>query len=261
MTEKQLAYFTSAGAATSKIHSYDWNLEKWTEETECPARNSVLAMIDGSLTTFGGVKGGNVTNKLYTLQQKKWVEKYHPMSTACSSSAIISECGCILIIGGHDGTRDICTVQCFRGGWSELAPLPQPLTRPSATICRGVLYVIGADTKGYACSLKPLLSSSPQSTPWHLWKSIPTLPVTESTAATLSGELVLTGGKEAKSNSLVNNIYQLCNGKWVEIGTMSTARTSCLVIMTSANTIVIVGGRAKAKALNVVEECFTIGSR
>ena len=261
MTEKQIAYFTSAGAATSKIHSYDWNLEKWTEEAECPARNSVLAMIDGSLTTFGGVKGGNVTNKLYTLQQKKWVEKYHPMSTACSSSAIISECGCILIIGGHDGTRDISTVQCFRGGWSELAPLPQPLTRPSATICRGELYVIGADTKGYACSLKPLLSSSPQSTPWHLWKSIPTLPVTESTAATLSGELVLTGGKEAKSNSLVNTIYQLCNGKWVEIGTMSTARTSCLVIMTSANTIVIVGGRAKARALNVVEECVTIGRR
>ena len=118
--------------------------------------------------------------------------------------------------------------------------------------------MIGHDGNGYSCSLQALLSSdrpiTSQSIP-HLisWTSLPPLPVERSTAATLSGQLVIVDGDGRPS---VKTIHQLFNGQWVEIGSMSCGRSECLVVSPSPDKMMIVGGWGSS--INIVEECVVV---
>ena len=227
------------------------------ELPSCPYKNSGLAMIDSELTTVGGMDRAGRTNRLFTLRQGKWVEVYPPMNTARSSPAVVStsDGDYLIAIGGYVSDRvATATVELFQVKssycriWFKLTDLPQPLHRPSATICGDQLHVIG---KGYSYSLQSLPSyDGPITSPLTLsWKPLP-LPVKHSTAATLCGQLVLIGGWQGRSPP--NSIHQLVEGQWVEIGSMTSGRWQCLAVSLSPDRILIVGG---VGARDSVEEC------
>ena len=200
------------------------------ELPSCPYKNSGLAIIDSELTTVGGMDGAvRRTNKLFTLRQGKWVEVYPPMKTARSSPAVVStsDGDYLIAIGGYDSDgAATATVELIMQSrrWYTLTDLPQPLLRPSATICGDQLHVIGDDGNGYSCSLQSLPSNDrPITSPLTLsWKPLPPLPVEDSTAATLCGQLVLIGGRQGRSP--LNSIHQLVEGQWVEIGSITSGR-------------------------------------
>ena len=258
-TDGQFAYFT-LGRSTS-VYRYKWRGEKWEELPSCPYNlNPGLVIIDGKLTTVGG-NDGSCTNKLLTLRQKKWVEEYPPMNTAHSMTAAVSTSDgeYLIVIGGYGGgwTARVELFQVKSRRWYKLTDLPQPLTRPSATICGDHLNVIG-HANGYFCSLQALPSSDqPITSPLTLsWKPLPPLPVRDSTAATLCGQLVVIGGSR-RVGSPVNSIHQLVDGQWVEIGSMATGRFWCLVVSPSPDKIIIVGGAVSfSESLDIVEECI-----
>ena len=259
-TDHQFAYFTPV--RFNSVYRYEWNTEQWNKLPSSPYYNSALVIIDGTLTTVGGgdYRSG-YTNKLFTLRQRQWVEEYPPMNTARSHPAVVSTSGSdyIIVIGGRgDGSGWTGTVELFQvktRRWYELTNIPLPLTLPSATICGNQLHVIGYDDdNGFSCSIpssdEPITS---QSIP-HLisWTSLPRLPVTRSTAATLYEQLVIIGGMEW---STVNSIHQLVDGQWVVIGSMSSDRSTCLVVSPSPDRMMIVGGLG---AEDSVEECVVI---
>ena len=271
-TDHKFAYFTPRDS--NSVYSYEWNTEQWNKLPSCPYLNSALVIIDGTLTTVGGGGyGSGYTNKLFTLRQRQWVEEYPPMNTARSSPAVVSTSGGdhIIVIGGRGGGGWTGTVELFQvktRRWYKLTNTPQPLNFPSATICGNQLHVIGYDVDGYTCSIKNLPSSdepiTSQSIP-HLisWTSLPRLPVTRSTAATLYGQLVIIGGWQGVS--VVNSIHQLVDGKWVKIGSMSSNRWQCLVVSPSPDRMMIVGGYGAGLfssvalfSLDNVEECIVV---
>ena len=260
-TNRQFAYFTPYDSTS--LYQYEYSTEKWSDLPPCPSRNSGLAIIDSELTTMGGlVDRSHRTNKLFTLRQRKWVEKFPPMSTARDRPAVVI-CDYLIVIGGHiGGGRLTPTVELFQvknRRWHKLTDLPQPLPYPSATICGDQLNVIGRDGDGYSCSLQALPSSDrPIISPLTLsWKPLPHLPVTGSTVATLCGQLVIIGGTQDRSP--VNSIHQLVGGEWVRIGSMVSDRYFCLVTSPSPDRIIIVGGAfADHSALDSVEECAVV---
>ena len=260
-TDDRFAYFTPGGS--NSVYQYECSTEKWEELPSCSYENSGLVIFDRELTAVGGVCDGyHRTNKLYTLRQRKWVEKYPPMNTARSHTAVVSTSDgeYLIVIGGSVGGDWTATVELFQvksGRWYQLTDLPQPLTLPSATICGDQLNVIGIDPNGYSCSLAALPSSDqPITSPLTLsWKPLPPLPVENSTAATLCGQLVLIGG--GRGLSQVNSIHQLVDGQWVRIGSMANGRSWCLVASPSPDKIIIVGGYERHfQLLDVVEECI-----
>ena len=222
--------------------------------------------MDRELTAVGGWDGSyRSTNKLYTLRQREWVEKYPPINTAHSHPAVVSTSDGkhIIVIGGFGGGGDwTATVELFQvksRRWHQLTHLPQPLGWPSATICGDQLNVIGIDSNGYSCSLSSLPSrDQPITSPLTLaWKPLPHLPVEWSTAATLCGQLVLIGGRQGVSS--VNSIHQLVGGEWVKIGSMASGRCNCLVVSPSPDKIITVGGQEnpfQLLSIDKVEECF-----
>ena len=269
-TDHQFAYFTPD--ASNSVYRYEWNTEQWNKLPSCPYRNCALVIIDGTLTTVGGGYRSGYTNKLFTLRQRQWVEEYPPMNTAHSRPAVVSTSGgdYIIVIGGYcgdggwTGTVELFQVKTRR--WYKLTNIPQPLNFPSATICGNQLHVIGWDDNGYTCSIKNLpFSDEPitsQSIP-HLisWTSLPRLPVTRSTAATLYGQLVIIGGIQDVSS--VNSIRQLVDGQWMAIGSMSSDRRECLVVSPSPDRMMVVGGLTTAglfpgNSVETVEECIVV---
>ena len=161
-TDGRFTYFTPAGYTS--VYRYEWRREKWEELPSCRYPDSGLVIIDGKLTAVGGERWSRNIDKLLTLQQRKWVEKYPPMNTARRSPAVVSTSKreCIIVIGGNVGYNTVTTtVELFHINsrtWYELFALPQPLPFPSATICGDTVYVIGIDN-GYTCSLQPVLDS------------------------------------------------------------------------------------------------------
>ena len=257
-TDGRFVYITPV--VSNSLYRYECSTEKWTELPSCPCRDSGLAIIDSELTTVGGEdRAGRRTNKLFTLRQGKWVEVYPPMSTTRSYPAVVStsDGDYLIVIGGHDsdGART-ATVELFQvksKRWYKLTDLPQPLPRPSATICGDQLHVIGTDGNGYSCSLQSLPSNDIP--PLTLsWKPLPSLPVAGSTAATLCGQLVLIGGVQGRSS--VNSIHQLVEGQWLEIGSMTSGRQWCLAVSPSPDRILIVGGYGARDSS--VEECVVV---
>ena len=263
-TDGRFAYFTPGGSTS--VYQYECSTEKWKELPSCPYQNSGLAIIDRELTAVGGGDVSRWTNQLYTLRQRKWVEKYPPMNAARSHTArydtavvSTSDGEYLIAIGGRGGVGDwTAAVELFQvksRRWYQLTDLPQPLRYPSATICGDQLNVIGIEAngydKGYSCSLAALPSSDqPITSPLTLsWKPLPPLPVQYSTAATLCGQLVLIGGW--RGGSSVNSIHQLVDGQWVEIGSMTSGRSHCLVASSSPDKIIIV-------ADSTVEECVVV---
>ena len=260
-TGDRFAYFTPY--ASDSVYRYQLSTEKWEELPLSPYRYSELVIINGELTAVGGYDGSRYTNKLFTLRQGQWVEHYPPMNTARYSPAVVSTSDgkYIVVIGGSVGvSRWIATVELFHvrsRRWYELTNLPQALPRPSATICDNEVHVIERDGTGYSCSLQALLSSDQPITSQSIsniltWTPLSQLPVEWSTAATLCGQLVTVGGH---GGSHVNSIHQLLDGQWVKIGSMSSGRSSCLVVTPSPDKMMIVGGWG---AEDSVEECVVM---
>ena len=261
-TDHQFVYFAPYGS--NSVYSYKLKDDQWDELPSFPCRGCALVIINDALTGMGGryMYQSGYANRLLTIRQGKWVEEYPPMNTARSSPAVVStfEGDYIIVIGGEVGIKNTDTVELFQvktKRWYELTSIPQPLTLPSATLCGNQLHVIGWEGKGYTCSIHLLSSDQPitlQSTPQLLsWTLLPRLPVTQSTAATLYGQLVVIGGWQAWSP--VNSIHQLVGGEWVVIGSMTSSNCECLVVSPSPDRMMIVGGYG---ADDIVEECVVL---
>ena len=149
-TDGRFAYFTPLNSTS--LYQYEYSTEKWSDLPPCPYRNSGLAIIDSEITTVGGWDDKyHHTNKIFTLQQRKWVKKFSPMNNARSDHAVVSTADgdYLIVIGGHDGDRWTATVELFQvksRRWHKLTGLPQPLPRPLAAVCGDQLNVMAMAT-------------------------------------------------------------------------------------------------------------------
>ena len=266
-SDDQFAYFTPLGY--NSVYQYEWSTEQWEELSSCPYLNSGLLVTNKKLVTVGGWERTNYTNKLFTLRWGKWGEEYPPMYTARSLPSVVSTADgeYFIVIGGSiaggGSTTAAELLQVDGKRWYKLTDLPQPLHFPSASLLHNhLLHVIGSAGNGYSYSLKSWPTGDrpfpPHSMP-HLisWKPLPPLPATDSTAATLFGQLVTVGGRDQ------NSIHQLVDGQWVKIGSMASDRGWAFVASQSPDKILIVGGvGAKGKGrLGIVEECVVVNHK
>ena len=150
----------------------------------------------------------------------------------------------LIVIGGFydDWIRSVELFTVRGRRWFELLALPHPLSYPSVAMHSDQVHVIGSDADGYTCSLETLPPTKTIDSIPHViaWKPLPPLPVTDSTAAVLSGSLVIIGGIQNESSS--RSIRQLVSGRWEEIGSTSSGRYRCLAVTPSPDKMMIVGG-------------------
>ena len=247
------------------------NTELWETLPSLAYRECALVVFDGALTAVGGVQGSHFSKKLLTLRENQWVEEYPPMTTARSFPAVVcsSSGDYLVVIGGYvrgllervglsggigNATAAVEVLDVEKKIWHRVFDLPLPLPFPSATVCSDRLFVVGSNRKGCACSLQALISTanSTESPSSIHWQSLPRIPVSWSTVATLFGHIVLVGGVHGVPSAPVSTIHQLFEGEWVKIGSLVHGRSECLVTSPSLNRIFVVGGQTVAHS---IEEC------
>ena len=263
MTDYRSAYITPFGSQS--VYQYEWSTEKWDQLPSFPYYDCGLVIIGGALTGVGGRIGSGCTNEVFTLHQGQWVEHYPPMNTERYSPAVvhISDSNCILVIGGRVADFSwTAVVELFHVSsrrWHKLTNLPQALSFPSAIMCGDQIHVIGYDGAGYSCTLQALLPSDQPTVLQSIsleWIPLPQQPVRYSTACTLYEQLIVVGGHQGVE---VDSIYQLVDEEWVEIGTMSSSRSECLVVTPSPDKMLIIGGwRGGYQPLHTVEEYVVV---
>ena len=252
------------------IHAYHTTTSTWSLTPDCPVHRAfTLAVINETLTSVGGYGEDNKdTNRLFSLTGagedggKSWSEEFPPMPT--KRYGVSAQCnGTVLtVVGGVKGDDVILkTVEVLNIStrqWHTATDLPQPLSDSSITVCGDCIYLLGGvdqDNKWtqsvYSCSLTTLLLSlggrliralSRFSTS-GTWARVADLPVSQSTAVSLHGQLIAIGGKDSNGISTTDiRKYDPSTNSWEVISHMATPRSWCLAAVLPDNQLMVVGG-------------------
>ena len=250
------AYFTLWNS--HKVYSYQ-NVsghEQWSELPESPYINYGLAVIDGLLTSVGGVKDVDSSNILLSLREegesKEWSLMFPPMPTPRGCVACITTEKALVVAGGEAGffsmlssIVEVMTLDTKQ--WSAASPLPRRCSLASAAVCGDSLYLLGGDqsillTKSvYTCSLPDLISSNSES--HNVWKEIRNLSVTGSTLASFGGDLLAIGGFDDSATTTSNVFkYDSSTDTWIVTSQIQEKRYHCLAVTLPGEILVVVGG-------------------
>ena len=216
------------------IFSYHVDQDEWERHANCPYRYTALTVINGYLTTIGGLdERRRTTNKVLIRKGGRWEEEVPPMAVARWDHAVVSSGHAVVVAGGFEEE----SVEVFTGSsWSSVAPLPRYLHRITATLCGDQLYVMDWDGHIYTSSLTVLLSTGHTDTPStkQTWRPLTTPPVRCSTLSTIGSLVVVVGGE-------TGYVHCLVGGVWTGVGRMSTGRDRPIVGLVGEDKMVVVG--------------------
>ncbi len=256
-----------AATFSTMVHEYDANEDEWNTFSECPHLSFTLAVVNGQLTTVGGIRKRDKkrTNVLLSLSDgQNWLDILPPMPTERSCAAVISTQEWLIVAGGeaNDTLSTIEVMSTETEEWFTTVSLPEPHYLLSATVSRGRICLLG-EGKGsrsvHTCPLSALLQSceKPQAGKRKSllpWQKLPDLPVAYSTCATINEQLIALGGIDDKQNES-DNIYMFDDqsSSWRVVGHMPTGKYRSLVAVLPSNKLVTVGGLTKTHSTDTVD--------
>ena len=268
---------------TKAVYAYDLELKEWSPPRppflpECPYGSSALAIVHGLLTTIGGHLNYHATNILTCLTEEgRWkADRFPPMPTERWNAAALCSGNYLVVAGGTGGKnttfrRDqfgldsVEVMDIDKCQWFVACHLPRLLYRASLTICKDMVYLLGALEYGYeskqrnklvfSCSLNNLITScrrpsftarmkSALSRKVEGWQEVVNVPLFNSTGASLKGQLLAVGG-EQQDGKKTDAVYMYNPGanSWEVISHMAVPRSMCLVATLPDNKLMVVGGR------------------
>jgi hypothetical protein len=264
------AYFTLNDNQYNSSHSvYSYRCvsgeEEWTRLPDNPFEGFCLAVIDGLVTSVGGLKSGP-TNTLLSLTGEDvngWSQIFHPMPTPRSHSACAMHEKALIVAGGR-GTRSngLNTVEVMNSDtkrWTPVAPLPEKCWSLTTAVCGDILYVgggCGDNTSVYSvfsCPLPELLASSNTLgsrvqrallSSRKLWRQVSSLPVTDSTLVSFRGDLLAVGGVDHSAHNSTADVYRYDphTDSWTVATQTKNKRSYCFAVNLTDDHLVVVGG-------------------
>ena len=255
VTRGSTVYVKFAGSTT--IFQYN---EGWSRLPDCPIGLCSLAVVNGLLTTIGGYRDNDYSNKLFSFENivekggttGRWMEKFPPMPTKRNQATSLCISGMALIVAGGRGKDDVMlkTVEVLNTEtlqWSAATDLLERQENASLSVCGDYLYMLGGLCGGaiiksvYSYPLSAIFQRNPK----EHWKKVADLPYPSATSVSLCGHLLAIGGRESDSYSTCVRAVQMYNqitDSWEEISYMSIGRSRCFAAVLPANRLFVVGG-------------------
>ena len=285
--DKTTVYFNIDSG--TRVYCYNSKNDLWTHVPECQNQCSSFVFVDGLLTSIGGVdtealhdmqfsrsrsneKGSQLSNKLYSLKERRWIENFPPMLMERASATAVSTDSSLIVVGGkinwarhyyesvyrcHVEVMNITTQQ-----WSVASSVPSnsDLHCASGVICGDQLYVLGAkdSNRAYSCSLTDLLQSTTMRVSENIWRRIADIPVLGSTCVSFYGHLLAIGGEEIdmrtrrrhtkhdsdNCGSTAVYAYNPTTKSWEVNSQLSVARYNCFAVaLPTTNELMVVDGK------------------
>ena len=250
--DSNTAYFNGYGSTT--VHSYDSDTREWCRLPATPHTRFTLVVVHHILTMVGGRISGEATDSLLSLMGEgrdiKWLPNLPAMPTKRYWTAAVCSGRSLIVVGGSDGHNILSTVEVLDSDtrqWSIASSLTHPFSEATISIYDEKLYMLGGeDQTGHGtrsvlnCSVPELLQSCQ---PQLLAGKLRTAPADQSaicrlvadaphywsSCATLCGQLVAVGGRDAGKNTSTIAGYNETTDSWEAMGNMPTARRLALV--------------------------------
>ena len=266
VVHERTAYFS----VNWSVYSYTVSVDKWTQLPECKFERFSLAVINGKLTTIGGIMGGIIggingqiivgimeyaTNSLFSLSGSSWKEVLPPMPTKQCRPAAASTPTHLVVAGGTREyiSGELSTVEVLSQEtvhWSTASSSPVDVHHPQLTLCGGSFYLLNENSL-YSCSVEDLLKSCKPATNssdgGSVWTELAAVPVEyNSCLVTLRGRVLAIGGADNLwGHNPIGAIhcYNVTTNSWTVIGEMPTPRSRVLAAALPSNDLVMVGGK------------------
>jgi hypothetical protein len=229
---------------------------KWTKLPECMYKYFVLAVVNDTLTTVGGEDcQGKVTNTLLGLSESSWEEVLPPMPTERMHPAAAATPTHLVVAGGQQTWDSLATVEVLNTEtlqWFTASSLPETATYPKMTLCgaHGCVYVANEDGSIFSCSVEdlkfkadPSQNETRRDSDNSMWTKLASIPVENSSLATLKGHVLAIGGSDSDGFSTrAIHLLDVATNSWSVVGEMPTPRLWALTVVLPHNDLVVVGG-------------------
>ena len=251
-----------------KVYVYDYVYDKWDVLSLSPVYNFALEVYDNSILLIGGreADSGVVTGEVWSWNQTDqiWKESpLQPMPTPRHSASSAAYGQYIVVAGGFAVTAPVSTVEVYSGTseqWIPAQSLPQPQSHMKQVVANGTWILMGGSgSKGgtqmvFSTSLEALISNAegrllPSGflTRNVLWRVLPQLPHSHSSAAYLGDSIVAIGREGGVSRSPVY-VYSPDTLTWILVSELPLRIENSTVARIPNGDIVILGGVTKEKS-------------
>ncbi len=248
--------YVGGGAADNDREVMKLKKNRWTKLPEYTARWFAMTSLANRLVLVGGrdPRNNKLTNQLAVFKSGQWTHPYPPMNIARSSSTAVSFNNHIIVAGGRDDKGYISSVEVLDVAsrrWYIAQSLPHPRSSMKSTLIGNTLYLMGGCdhtdrlTKTvYHVDLNELIAKalSNLDTP-TLWQTIEDTPLMRSAPLSIGRSLLAVGGRDdnIKSSSWIH-LYQPDTRRWVKVGDLPTARSSCTCSVLPSGEVIVAGG-------------------
>ena len=248
-----------AGDNNYTVMTYIISSETWDSLPSYRACWFAMTAINHHLVLVGGRERGGEYSKVLGVWEadcKTWSHPYPDMPTArLSPSAVVSN-NWLVIAGGYDSGRLSCVevLNTDSKQWYAGPPTATPWSHMKTAVVGDVAYFMGGwDSvssigKVYCISIQNLIShvtsKDSSGTDRQIWKEIPGPQLTWSTPLSMTGSLLILGGKCKDHKAAVTAIhhYQPDTGVWMKVGDLPSPRCRCTCVMTTDRELLVAGG-------------------
>jgi DNA-binding CsgD family transcriptional regulator len=226
---------------------------KWPKRYLVIAAGILLIIVTiGLLTNFGGIFTANSSIPPTPTQRIQWLQ-LPGLPTPRWGLAVVNYENQLYTIGGETQQGVSNVVEKFdpqTNTWTNLHPMPNPVTDISAASIGGLIYVPGGKSaSGIPTDINEIYD--PDADQWSIGSPLPTA-ISAYALTTYEGRMYLFGGWDG--NQVVNSAYvfDYRENTWSELPPMPTARAYAGAVAVGGK-IFVVGGWDGVKGLTVNE--------
>ena len=241
------------------VFRYDQDTDNWSRLPSYQYRYFAISIINSHLTLVGGCYGRlKPTNQLavYEPLSQHWTYPYHPMPTPRYGPAVVMYDIWLLVAGGHDGYHDLATVELLNmstNQWLAASSLPTLCGFMTSATINNLGYFVTDSKQVYRVSLPDIVSQTvDQSTASKsptLWRRLPDTPLSNSTAISLRGYLIVVGGYHDNRTRTDIHLYQPESEQWTKVGDLPNARCYCSCAVLPSGELLVTGGKESSLKL------------
>ncbi|AGC43789.1 kelch domain-containing protein [Myxococcus stipitatus DSM 14675] len=248
------------GGALVSAELYDPGTKTWTstdrlltervDHTATLLESGQVLVLGGSNLSASGSDVFLAAAERYDPATGKWTHTASMQAARKRHTATLLPSGRVLVVGGHNGTRDVTEVELFdpvAGTWSSGGKLLAGRFFHSATLLKsGKVLVAGGDGEG-----GPLTSAElydPASGTWERTGPMGAGRVSHTATLLPSGKVLVTGGYSVASGTgLVlqsAELYDPQTGTWASTGSMAITRGNHTATLLPTGKVLVVAGHS-----------------
>ena len=225
--------------ADARLYSFKPGVDSSWTVIDTPTFLYAPVVHDSELQLVGGREYSTreVTNKIFTMRNGKFVEVLPPMKETRDSPSAVSSGSALVVAGGYS-TRDLSSVEVFKGDqWTTAPSLPSAASNMKPAFHGDQWYLIQSNKNVLRVSLQSLISGTDQSP----WKMLPDAPNDFSAAAFFGGHLLSIGGGNYHNLTTTIHAFSSRTQSWEHAADLPVPLIKSSAVMLPTGELMVIG--------------------